>query len=301
LFPDVPRLVGNRDPDKDEGIKSLEQGEWDVCFDDCGYYPRMVEASAKLLAGRVKHYVYVSSISVYAKNDKENADEKEPVGTIPDPTVETMGEGYANYGPLKALCEQAAERAFPGSCTNIRPGYIVGPEDPTDRFTYWPVRTERGGEMLVPGAASDPIQVIDVRDLAEWMVHVAETRTFGVFNAVGPNARLSMGEVMNACKSASKNDAKFIWVDAEFLSKQEGVELPIWAAYAGETKGFHTVSHAAALKAGLKSRPIDVTTKDTLAWFKTLPAERQAKLKAGLSPESESKLLAAWSAHKAKG
>ena len=300
LFPDVARLVGDRDPDKGDGLKALEQGEWDVCFDDCGYYPRMVAASADLLRGRVKHYVYVSSISVYAKNDKENSDESEAVGVMADPTVESMGEGYANYGPLKALCEQAAERAFPGHCTNIRPGYIVGPEDPTDRFTYWPVRTERGGAMLAPGSASDPIQVIDVRDLAEWMVHVAETRTYGVFNAVGPNARLSMGEMLAACKAASVNDAKFIWVDAEFLSKQEGVDLPIWAAYAGETRGFHTVSHAAALKAGLKSRPIAQTTKDTLVWFHTLPAERQAKLKAGLSPEAEAKLLAAFAASASK-
>jgi 2'-hydroxyisoflavone reductase len=291
LFPDVPRLVGNRDPDKDDGLKALEQGEWDVCFDDNGYYPRIVSASAELLKGRVGHYVYVSSISAYAKNEKEGADESEPVGTMEDPTVESMGEGYVNYGPLKALCELASEQSFPKRCTVVRPGYIVGPEDPTDRFTYWPVRAERGGEMLAPGAPSDPIQVIDARDLGEWMVHLAEHKTYGVYNSCGPAKRMTMGEMLAACKAASTNDTKLSWVDAEFLAKQEGIDLPIWAAYAGDSRGFHTWSNAAAVKAGLNFRPIAVTAKDTLAWFHTQSTERQAKLKAGISAEVEADLL----------
>ncbi len=294
LFPEVPRLKGNRDPKLDEGLKALEKGEWDVCFDDCGYVPRIVTASATLLKDRVAHYVYVSSISAYASMEQEGLDEKAPVGVMADPTVEEMGADYANYGPLKALCEQAAERAFPGRCTNIRPGYIVGPGDGSDRFTYWPLRMERGGEMLAPGAPTDPIQVIDVRDLGEWMVHVAETRAFGMFNACGPAKKLSMGEMLAACKAACTNDTKLVWVDAAFLAKQEGVDLPIWSPYEGKSKGDHMVSNAAAVKAGLTFRPIAVTTKDTLAWFHTLPPERQAKPRAGMSLEKEAELLKAF-------
>lgn len=294
LFPDVPRLVGDRDPKKDQGIQALEKGEWDVCFDDCGYYPRMVSASADLLKDRVGHYVFVSSISAYAKNEKEGGDENEPLGTMADPTVEVMGAGYENYGPLKVLCEQASMRAFPGRCTVIRPGYIVGPEDPTDRFTYWPVRAARGGEMLAPGAASDPLQVIDVRDLGEWMVRVAENKSFGTFNACGPAKRLTMGETLAACVAAGKAETKLVWVPTEFLGKQEGLDLPIWAPYAGESRGFHTWSNAAAIKAGLTFRDIQTIAKDTLAWFQGLPAERQAKLRAGLSAEREAEVLTAF-------
>lgn len=301
LFPDLEKLQGDRDPLKGEGLKSLEGRKFDVVFDDCGYYPRMVKASAELLGPNVKHYVYVSSISCYAKNDVVGMDEDAPVAKLADETVETMGPNYQNYGGLKALCEQAADGACAGKATIVRPGYIVGPGDPTDRFTYFPVRASKGGEMLAPGSPADPIQVIDVRDLAEWMVLLAEKRTTGFFNAVGPEKKLSMGEVMDACAKAAANGVQFTWVPTEFLMKAgesgEG-NIPIWAPPVGETAGFHTVSNARAVKAGLRFRPIDAITKDTLAWFRTLPAERQAKLKAGLSPEQESKLLADFKATK---
>jgi 2'-hydroxyisoflavone reductase len=291
LFPDVPRLVGNRDPKKDDGIKALEQGEWDVCFDDNGYVPRIVDASASLLAPRVKHYVYVSSISAYASTEAEGVDEKAPVAKLEDPTVEDMGPGYVNYGGLKALCEQAAERNFPGRCTNIRPGYIVGPEDRSDRFTYWPLRVELGGEMLAPGKPTDPIQVIDVRDLGEWMVRVAENRTLGVFNACGPAKKLGMGEMLEACKTASGSDAKFVWVDAAFLAKYEQLELPIWSPYEGKSKGDHMVSNAAAIAAGLKFRPIVDTARDTLEWFHGQAPEKRSRLEAKLASDIEAKVL----------
>ncbi|MEO6710666.1 MAG: NAD-dependent epimerase/dehydratase family protein [Planctomycetota bacterium] len=290
MFPDVARLKGNRDPKKDEGLKALEKGEWDVCFDDCGYVPRIVDASASLLKGRVGHYVFVSSISAFAGMEKEGLDENAPLGTMADPTVEDMGKDYANYGPLKALCEQAAEKVFPGRCTNIRPGYIVGPEDRSDRFTYWPVRAQRGGAMLAPGAPSDPVQVIDVRDLGEWMVRVAENKTYGVFNACGPAKKLSWGELLEACKAASANDTKLVWVDAAFLMKQEGLDLNIWSPYEGKSKGDHSVSNAAAVKAGLTFRPIAATAKDTLAWFNSLPAERRSRLRVGITAEEAAQL-----------
>jgi len=297
LFPEVPRLKGNRDPLKDEGLKALEKGEWDVCFDDCGYFPRIVEASATLLKDRVGHYVFVSSISAYAATAKEGMDEQAPLGTMSDPSVEDFGPEGANYGPLKVLCEQAAENAFPGRCTNIRPGYIVGPEDRTDRFTYWPVRAARGGEMVAPGAATDPIQVIDVRDLAEWMIKVAEGRKLGVFNACGTPKAGSWGETLAACKAASENDTRFVWVEPAFLAKHPELELPIWSPYEGETKGFHMVSNAAAVKAGLTLRPIAVTCKDTLTWFQAQPPEKRKKLEDKLASDAEAKVL---EAHKAR-
>lgn len=293
LFPDIEKLRGDRDPKKDEGLKALEGRKWDVVFDDCGYYPRMVRASAELLAPNVKQYVYISSVSAYANFEKEGADETAPVGTMTDPTVEDMGKDYVNYGPLKALCEQAAEAAAPGRVANVRPGYIVGPGDHTDRFTYWPVRFTRGGTVLVPGTPSDPIQVIDVRDLAEWLIKMAEDGTTGVFNAVGPEKRLTWGETIEACKKAAGKPVETRWVPAEVLAKHMSVEeMPIWAPYEGEYRGFHTSSNERATRAGLKHRPIATIVKDTLKWYEAEPEERRSKLKAGLSAEREVEILA---------
>jgi 2'-hydroxyisoflavone reductase len=297
MFPHVERIKGDRDPDKDEGIKGLAGREWDVVFDDCGYYPRHVKASAELLAPKVGHYVYVSSISCYAKNDVEGMDEDAELAVLADPSVETMGDGYQNYGGLKALCEQAAEAAAPGKTCVIRPGYIVGPTDYSDRFTYWPARFDQGGDVIVPGAPTDPLQVIDVRDLSEWMVHVAENRVTGRFNACGPEKRLEWGKVIDACVASASKPAKPRWASLEVLEKFPEASFHIWAPYAGESKGFHTVSNARAVKAGLKFRPIEGIVKDTLEWFRGLPAERQAKLfeqaSRMLPPEKEKEILAA--------
>src|SRR5690606_22001901 len=154
---------------------------------------------------------FISTVSVYAANDKPGAGETAPVGTIDDETVEQVtGE---TYGPLKALCEQAAEGAMPGRATNIRPGLIVGPRDPTDRFTYWPVRVRRGGKVLAPGTPNDPVQIIDVRDLADFIVHAIEQSAVGVFNAVGPAQPLPMGDLLGACRRVSGSDAELVWAD----------------------------------------------------------------------------------------
>ncbi|WP_437678707.1 NAD-dependent epimerase/dehydratase family protein [Sorangium sp. So ce131] len=298
LFPDIEKLHGDRDPSKGDGLKALSGRSWDAVIDNSGFVPRIVKASAELLAPNVKQYVFISSLSVYASHTTPSADETAPVGTLSDPTVETMGKEYENYGPLKALCEQAAEAAMPGRVTNVRPGFIVGPEDPTDRFTYWPVRVDRGGDVLAPGAPSDPIQIIDVRDLAAWLIQVVETRTTGVFNAAGPGEPLTMGGLLDACAAASNARATFTWVSAQFIEKLGGepVDLPIWAPAEGETRAFHLRSAERARKAGLTFRPVSETVKDTLAWWKTLPADRQAKLRAGLTPEREAEVLAAWRA-----
>jgi 2'-hydroxyisoflavone reductase len=294
LFPDIEKLKGNRDPNKDEGLKALEGRTWDAVVDTSGYVPRIVSASAELLAKNVKHYIYISSISVYKDNSVPGIDESAVVGTMADPKVETMGKEFENYGPLKALCEQAAEKAMPGRVANVRPGYIVGPEDPTDRFTYWPVRAARGGEMLVPGTPDDPIQVIDVRDLGAWLVMLAANETMGVFNAVGPDAPLTMGHVLEACKKAANpTDLQYTWVSNKFMKDAPGepIDMPIWAPFEGDTKGFHQVNGKKAIATGLKCRAIEPTVVDTLAWWKTLPEERRAKMRAGLKPEQETELL----------
>ncbi|WP_306590499.1 NAD-dependent epimerase/dehydratase family protein [Geothrix sp. 21YS21S-4] len=303
LFPGVEKLHGDRDPKKDEGLKALETGTWDAVIDNSGYYPRLVGASAALLAPRIKQYLYISSISAYKEPSPEGGTEDAPLATMADPTVETMGKTYENYGALKALCEQAAQKAMPGRATIIRPGFIVGPDDPTGRFTYWPVRFDKGGEIAVPGAPADPLQIIDVRDLAAWLVHLVEQGTMGVFNACGPEKRLAWGTVVDACGKAGAANAKPVWIPADFLAKREDVEFPIWAPYLGETKGFHTWRNDRAVKAGLRFRPAAETVKDTLAWFKTQEKAEKGRTKlAGPSPEAEAKLIAAWrEASKPKG
>ena len=292
LFPDIEKLAGDRDPRKGEGLKALAGRQWDAVIDNSGYYPRMVGASAKLLAGAVKQYVFISSISAYAEDSEEGADETARLETIADPTIERMGPNFENFGALKALCERAAEEAMPGHVTVVRPGYIVGPDDPSGRFTYWPVRVDRGGEILAPGEPADPIQFIDVRDLGAWLVKVVEDGTTGVFNATGPEKRLGMGELLAACQRATATKGALTWVPAEFLGKQK-IDLPIWAAYQGKTRGSHTRKTARALHAGLRFRQYDATVQDTLAWYKTQGPDGRVKL-AGPTPEQEAALLAAW-------
>lgn len=309
MFPDVEKLYGNRDPKKraDDadpespmGLTSLEGKTWDVVIDNSGYYPRMVKASAELLSKSAKQYIFISSISAYASSKTPGSDETAPLGTMADPTVESMGAGFENYGPLKVLCEQAAEAAFPGRAAIVRPGFIVGPGDPTDRFTYWPVRADRARgereEMLAPGTPEDPIQIIDARDLGEWLVLLAENGTAGVFNACGPEKPLTMGQVIDVCKAATDAKPRPTWVSAEFLEKHLTAEegLPIWVPPSGDTAGFHTWKNDRATRAGLKFRPVERTVKDLLEWFKSQPPQRQAALQAGLKPEREAAVLAEW-------
>lgn len=330
----VEKITGDRDPDKGDGLKNLEarikeKGGWDAVIDTSGFYPRIVKAFAELLAPAVKQYVFISSLSVYADNSKPGMDESAPVGTMEDPTVEDMGPGYANYGPLKALCEQAAEAALPGRAANIRCGFIVGPGDGSDRFTYWPVRFDKGGEVLVPGTPEDPVQFIDVRDLAKWLVHVVEMRTMGVFNATGPAGGCTVGRLVKACQAAASTPSTPVYVDAEFLESQGvgGGVVTILIPTSGEASGFHQRSIAKAVAAGYTSRPVEVTVKDTLAWWpgeverrvrvtrdiladaeeenaklraegkeeKPLPQMADPeKLRAGLDPEREAAILTAY-------
>jgi len=300
LFPDIEKLHGDRDPQKGDGLKALEGRQWDVVVDNSGYVPRMVRASAELLRNAAQQYIFISSISVYSDTSKPGLDESGPVGKLEDETVEKItGE---TYGPLKALCEQTAERTMPGRTTVIRPGLIVGPGDPSDRFTYWPVRVQRGGEVLAPGTPDDPVQVIDVRDLGAWIVKVIEDGVTGVFNATGPKDPFTIGALLKVCKSASGSDATFTWADADFLAEQKVTpwsEMPVWVPPRGDDAGFAQIDCRRAIGKGLTFRPVEDTVQDTLAWWKTLPEERRGKLKAGLKPEREVEVLKAW--HESRG
>jgi 2'-hydroxyisoflavone reductase len=298
LFPDLEKLHGDRDKDD---LKALEGRKFDAVVDTSANVPRWVRKAADVLGSNVGHYLYISSISVYADTSKPGADENAPIATIADPTTEKI-DGQT-YGALKALSEKAAETTMPGKVAVVRPGLIVGPEDPSDRFTYWPVRVSRGGEVLAPGSPDDPIQIIDVRDLGAFLVRLIEDGTRGVFNATGPNSTLTMGQTLDACKQVSGSDASFTWADADFLEKQ-GVQpwsdMPAWVPNKGETAGFAKVSIARALKAGLTFRPVADTARGTLEWFKSLPETRRAKLRSGISPEREAKVLAAWKSRAAR-
>jgi 2'-hydroxyisoflavone reductase len=295
LFPDLEHLAGDRNGD----LKSLEGRSWDAVVDTSGYFPRQVKDSATLLAPRVAQYVYISSISVFSDMSKPGVDETGPVAILKDPTVEKIDEN--TYGGLKALCEKAAEAAMPGRVTNVRPGLIVGPNDGTDRFTYWPVRVAKGGEVLGPNRPEDAVQFIDVRDLGTWIVKCLDTHTFGVFNATGNP--LPVGTLLETCRATGGSDAKFTWVDASFLEAQKvsaWSDLPCWLPPTGEDAGGNKVGNARAVGKGLTFRPLEDTCRDTLAWWKTLPADRQAKLKAGLTAERETAVLSAWREAQAK-
>ena len=312
----VEVLYGNRDPklhadEKDDsspmGLESLKGRQWDAVIDTSGQIPRHVAASADLLAPAAKQYIYISSVSAYKDNSKVGADESdENLCTLDDPTVETMGDHFENYGGLKVLCEKAAAKAFPGKAAIVRPGLIVGPGDTTGRFTYWPVRMQEAtgerAEVLAPGTPEDPIQLIDVRDLGEWLVKLVEDGTMGTFDAVGPPTGLTIGTMLDACKAASKNEAKLTWANAEFLEEQHvsaWMDMPVWIPPKGDSTGFHQRKCERAVKAGMKQRPIAVTAKETLEWFNGLPEDIRAKIRGGLSPEREKEVLAAWHSRKA--
>jgi 2'-hydroxyisoflavone reductase len=300
LFPELEELRGDRDPKVGEGLKSLAQAvaagrKWDAVIDTSGYVPRIVSASAELLRPAVEQYVFVSSISAYADARPSGITEDAPVAKIADATDENVN---ANYGALKALCEQAAERVFPGHTTNVRPGYIVGPKDASNRFAYWPARAAKGGKVLAPPRA-DPIQVIDVRDLAEFLVHCIENETMGVFNAVGPDRVLTMGELLDASNEVTGTKAEFVCVDGEFLAAQNANGLPIWTQPGSEYGGFGAVANEKAVAAGLKFRPLLDTVRATWEWWNGISDQAKAAMwdtqRTGRpTPEREAEVIAAW-------
>ncbi|MFL6595023.1 MAG: NAD-dependent epimerase/dehydratase family protein [Chthoniobacterales bacterium] len=299
----VEQLLGDRNGQLD----ALKGKKWDVVIDNPTSVPVWVRDAAQVLKGNVDRYVFISTISVYSDNSKPNDEtgalaKYEGADAMKETRDTLIASQFKLYGPLKALSEAEAEKWFPKKTLVIRPGLIVGPNDQTDRFTYWPVRIERGGEVLAPGDPKDPVQFIDARDLAEWTIRMVEKGSTGIYNATGPAQELGVGGMLDGIKSALKSNATFTYADAEFLEAQKvspWSDMPVWVPAKGEEGGLSRTSIKKALAAGLSFRPLDVTARDTVAWFKTLPADRQANLKAGLKPEREAEVLAAWhEAHK---
>ena len=292
----VEELTGDRESNDYAALKGRK---FDVCIDNPTSVPHWVRDAARVLKGNIGQYIFISTISVYADSTKIGSDESAPREkyTGKDAMAETNAElrkNMALYGPLKALSEDEAHKQFAGITTVIRPGLIVGPGDETDRFTYWPVRLARGGKVLAPPFA-DPLQFIDARDLAEWAIRMAETKTTGDFNGHGPGYELSTGAMLHGINAVASKGAQLREASAEFLSKNNvngWSDLPVWLPGQGETAGFHRRSNARAIAAGLTFRPLATTAADTLRWFEQQPEARQSTLRAGLKPEREAQLLA---------
>ena len=298
---------GKRDPDADAGIEqligdrngqidALKGRDWDAVIDNSAYTPKQVRLTAELLKGHVKQYILISSVAAYANFAKAGIDEGYELAKLADPTVEEVNG--QTYGGLKVLCEKVVEEVFGKQATLIRPTYIAGPGDYTDRFTYWPVRVSKGGEMLVPGAPSDPFQIIDVRDLADFMRLVVEKHLTGAFNLCNTPRSVTMGSVLDTSKRVTGADTKFTWATPAFLESQGliGKDLfapsgfPLWTPTNSAYWAMPLISSARAVKKGLKFRSLETTIRDTLAWQATRPAESQT-LRTGLKPEQEAEVL----------
>jgi len=281
LFPEAEKLRGDRTADLD----ALRGREWDAVLDPSGYIPAVVRASAEALAGQAGHYVFISSVSVYAGFARPN-DEDAPLAELGDLPDDRLTEDFSNYGALKALSEAAVADAFGERHAIVRPGLIVGAHDPTGRFTYWPHRVARGGEVLAPAPPERQVQFIDVRDLGDWLVDLLERRTAGAFNATHPG--VSWEELLETCRDVTGSDATFRWVPDELLQQHEvgeWMELPVWIADPDEA-ALHETDVSRAVAAGLTFRPLAETVRDALERAETTP-------QAGLSPEREAELLAA--------
>lgn len=288
LFPEVEELHGDRTLTLDP----LNGRTWDAVIDPSGYVPRVVSMTVEHLKQATPHYTFISSLSVYADSSLPGQDEGAALARMEDEQVETVDEN--TYGPLKVLCEQRVQDGFGEGALIVRPGLIVGPNDNSDRFTYWPVRVARGGEVLAPGQPQRGVQFIDVRDMAEWIIRMVEAQKGGVYNAVGPEQPVAMETVLETCRDVSRSDARFTWVPENFLLAQEvgaWIELPLWIpASDPQTAGFFQFDASKAVAEGLTFRPLDATVRDTLSWASLRPETYQPK--AGLTAEREAGLLA---------
>ncbi len=295
LFPNVEKLVGDRAvPD----YSALEGREWDAVIDNSANVASWVEDSTRILADKAAQYLFVSSISAHKDNSILGQTEDGPVFSKEDyDDVIASGAGMGEaFGPNKAQAERLTLQAFADQGIVVRPGLIVGPRDRSDRFTYWPVRIDRGGEVLAPGDGTDWAQIIDVRDLGRFMVHLVEEGAHGTFLATGPESPLSMAGMLYGIRAITSSPVSFTWVDADFLSEHEvgaWMEMPVWVYPSEETRGFSSYDCSKALAAGLTFRPLADTARDTLLWWKAKPEDEKA-LRTGLDPEKEKRILEAW-------
>jgi 2'-hydroxyisoflavone reductase len=307
-------LIGDLNSD----TSALKDKKFDVVIDNPTTLPVWVKNAAQYLRGNTKHYIFISTTSVYRDQSEIGINEDSPTVPMPaglDPYQPdqrnaaqlTASSNPANYGAFKARSEVEVQNQYPGINTIVRPCLIVGPLDRTDRFTYWPARIDQGGEVLAPDKPDDPCQFIDSRDLAEWMIRMAEMREFGTYNAIGPDKPLTISEMLYGVKGITTAGAQFTWVPWEFLQAQ-GIrpwsQMTVWQPPYGRTAGYQRRSAAKALAKGLTFRPLAVTAKDTLDWHKTRPAEEQAATLEGkingLSMKREAEVLAAWKEELAK-
>ncbi len=299
VYPEIEKLRGDRSGE----LSALQGRSWDAVIDTCGYLPWQVQASAGLLADAVQHYTYISSLSVYPKFSAPGVDETTPVpeltkdqaaalSKIKDLTPALAEKIRPLYGPLKVLCERVAEEAMPGRVLTVRPGLIVGPWDYHESFTYWVRRISKGGEVLAPGRPNRPVQLIDARDLAEWIIRMIEAGHTSDYNATGPDYCLTLEQLLKECVVSCGSDAKLVWVDDQFLldASATTTELPIWR-HDPRSYGLASVNCGKALASGLTFRPLAVTIQDTLAWDNDR-AENRKPL--GIRPDRESQLLQAW-------
>jgi 2'-hydroxyisoflavone reductase len=285
--------------DRDGGLGALEAAtigqHFDAAIDTCGYVPRVVAAACRLLEARVDRYLFVSSVSAYASPGRPGLDEDAPLAVLEDAASEDVP---AHYGALKAACETVVREHFGGArALLIRPGLIVGPHDPTGRFTYWPLRLARGGEVLAPEPRDAPVQVIDVRDLAGWMMRLLQRGSAGCFNAAGPAAPITLGALLEACRARVGPDVLLSCLPAPFLLERGVVPwtgLPLWLA--GGEPGLDSVDLRRALAHGLRLRDIGETIADTLDWARGSGQSLERADGVGLAPEREAELLAAWRA-----
>ncbi len=288
LFDGLENLVGDRNDD----ISALEGRSWDVAIDNSGYTNTQVRATAQLLKGSVGQYIFTSTRAVYADYTHPVMDEDAPVGITGVPESEWSG-----YGPLKALAEREVQEAFPEGTAIVRPPIITGPGDNTDRFTFWYVRVDRGGEVLAPGDPTDPIQYVDVRDLADFVLHLAETGTNGIYNVEAPAAPLSSAEFLYGLRATTGNPVQFTWVDWDFLEERGlrgGSQIPAWRAPVGDWLNYGRIDNRRAIAAGMTFRPLAVTAMDTLEWWKARAELQGDALRAGFSAEREAQVLEEW-------
>ncbi len=291
-FEGVEMLQGDRNAPN--GYAALRGRRWDAVIDNPAQLPRWVREAGAALREATDCYVFTSTLSVFRTREAIGITEDGPLHDPGDPDATAVGN---QYGPLKVRCEMEARAVFGNRALVLRPGLIVGPGDLSDRFSYWPVRIEQGGEILAPGTPDDPVAFVDARDYGEFLVRLVEQKARGTYNVVGPRTTLTIAEMLYGIKAVTTSDARFTWVDTDFVLAQRlrpYTDLPVWMPPRGTSAGWARMDCSKAIAAGLTFRPLADTARETLTYYHAQPAERQQQLRAGLTPDRERDVLAAW-------